>query len=99
MQADLRIPFPCLFLIKGGSSLPKGQTLGGMFAYRLACRHWRVQAGVARMGEEGSETLAMVILLASVEGWGQRRAEWADVAWVAMRVHVGKMRGRGGGRH
>ena len=24
-------------------------------------------------------------------GWEQRRAEWVDVAWLAMRVHVGRM--------
>ena len=41
--------------------------------------------------------VAMVIPLASVVGLDLWRAEWADVAWLAMRVHVGKVRGRGGG--
>ena len=44
-------------------------------------------------------TVAMVIRLAAVMGWEQQRPEWADVAWLAMRVHVTKVgrRGRGGG--
>ena len=86
-------------MIKGGSNLPNGQTLVGMFAYRLASGPSRVQAGVARVGEEGSVTVAMVFPLASVVGWDQPTAVWADMAWLAMRVHVGKMRGkeRGGG--
>ena len=54
VQADLRIPFPCPLVVKGGSNLPKGQTPAGMFAYRLASRHWRVQVGVAGVREEGS---------------------------------------------
>ena len=96
VQGDLRIPFPCPLLVKGGSNPPEGQTLVGMFAYRLVSGHWRVQTGVAGMGEgEGSLTAVMVIPLATVLGWDQRRAEWADVAWLAMRIHVGKM-GRGG---
>ena len=28
-------------------------------------------------------------------GWEQRRPEWADVAWLAMRVHVGRQRKMG----
>ena len=93
---DLRIPLPCPLVVKRGSNLAEGQTLEGMFAYRLANRHWRVQAGMARMGEEGTGTAATVLRLAAVVGWEQRRAEWVDVAWLAMRVHVGKVRGGGG---
>ena len=39
--------------------------------------------------------MAIVIPTASVVGWDQRRAEGADVAWLAMHVCVGRMRGRG----
>ena len=40
----------------------------------------------------------MAILLATVVGWDQRRTEWADVAWLAMCVHVQKVsRGAKGG--
>ena len=35
-------------------------------------------------------TTATVIPLASVLQWDQRRAEWGDVAWLAMRVHAGR---------
>ena len=54
---------------------------------------------MAGQGEgEGSLTTAMVIPLASVVGWSQRKAQWADVAWLAMRVHAGKVaRGLRGG--
>ena len=55
MQADLRIPFPCPLVIRGGSNLPKRQELVGMFAYRLVSGHWLV-LGVARMREEGTVT-------------------------------------------
>ena len=27
-----------------------------------------------------------------VTGWKKRRPEWVDVAWLAMRVHVGRQR-------
>ena len=67
-----------------------------MLAQRLASGHWRVQAGVAGVGEERSVAVAMVIPLAAVVGWEQETVEWVDVAWLAMRVHVVKMRGRGG---
>ena len=50
------------------------------------------------IGEEGTVTAAMVILLAAVVGWEQRRAQWVDVAWLAMNVQVGMMPGKGGGR-
>ena len=38
MHANLRIPFPCPLVVKGGSNLPR-QTLMGMFAYRLVSGH------------------------------------------------------------
>ena len=44
MQAALRISFPCPIVVIGGSNLPEGQELVGMFAYRLVsgCRRgWR----------------------------------------------------------
>ena len=35
---------------------------------------------------------AGVLGLNVVTGWQQRRSEWVDVAWLAMRVHVGRLR-------
>ena len=96
MQGDFRTSFPCSFLAKGGSNLPEGQTPVGMFVYWLLSRHWRVQIGVDGMGEEAALIVAMVIPLASVVGWDQRRAESADVAWLAMGFQMGNV-GRGGG--
>ena len=58
MQGTLRISFPCLIVLRGGSNLPAGQELVGMFAYRLVSGHWRVQTGVSRIGEEGTVTTA-----------------------------------------
>ena len=90
VQAHLRIPFPCPLVIRGVSNLPAGQQMVGMFAYRLVSGQWRVQTGVAGIGEEGTVATASVIALAAVTGREQRRAEWVDVAWLAMRVHVGE---------
>ena len=98
VRANLCIPFPCPLVIRGGSNLPTGHELVGMFAYRLVSGHWRVQTGVAGIGEGGTVTTAGIIALAAVTGWDKRRAEWFDVAWLAMRVHVGRMQsGEGGG--
>ena len=48
LQADLHIPFPCPLVIRGGSNLPTGQELLGMFAYTGGCRRgWR---GLGRRG-------------------------------------------------
>ena len=66
-----------------------------MFAYWLVSGHWRVQTGVSRIGEEGTVTTAGVFGLKVLTGWEQRRPEWADVAWLAMRVHVGRQRKMG----
>ena len=66
-----------------------------MFAYRLVSGHWRVQTGVSRIREEGTVTTAGVFGLNVLTGWEQRRPEWADVAWLAMRVHVGRQRKMG----
>ena len=37
-------------------------------------------------------TTAGVLGLNVITGWQQRKAEWVDVAWVAMGVHVGRQR-------
>ena len=95
VQADLRISFPCPLVIRGGSNLPAGQELVGMFAYRLVSGHWRVQTGVAGSGEEGRVTTAGIVGLSVVAVWEKRRPEWVDVAWLAMRVHVGRWRNGG----
>ena len=92
VQGTLRISFPCPIVVMGGSNLPEGQELVGMFAYRLVSGHWRVQTGVARTWEEGTVTTAWVLGLNVITGWQQRKAEWVDVAWLAMRVHVGRQR-------
>ena len=36
----------------GGSNLPEGQELVGMFAYRLVSGHWRVQIYIYRRGAD-----------------------------------------------
>ena len=95
VQGTLRISFPCPIVLRGGSNLPAGQELVGMFAYRLVSGHWRVQAGVSRIGEEGTVTTAGICGLNVLTGWEQRRPEWVDVAWLAMRVHVGRQRKMG----
>ena len=92
VQADLRISFPCRIVIRGGSNLPHGQEPVGMFAHRLVSGHWRVQTGVAGIGEEGTVTTAGIVGLSVVTGWDKRRPEWVDVAWLAMRVRVGRQR-------
>ena len=78
-----------------GANLLAGQELVGMFAYRLVSGHCRVQTGVARTGEAGTVTTAGVFGLNVLTGWEQRRAEWVDVAWLAMRVPVGRQRKMG----
>ena len=92
VQGTVRISFPCPIVLQGGSNLPAGQELVGMFAYRLVSGHWRVQTGVSRIGEEGTVTTAGICGLNVLTGWEQRRPEWVDVAWLAMRVHVGRQR-------
>ena len=39
VQGALRISFPCPIVVTGGSHLPEGQELVGMFAYRLVSGH------------------------------------------------------------
>ena len=95
VQGTFCISFPCPIVVRGGGNLPAGQELVGMFAYRLVSGHWRVQTRVSRIGEEGTVTTAGVFGLNVVTGWEQRRPEWADVAWLAMRVHVGRQRKMG----
>ena len=95
VQGTLRISFPCPIGLRGGSNLPAGQELVGMFAYRLVSGHWRVQTGVSRIGEAGTVTAASICGLNVLTGWEQRRPEWVDVAWLAMRVHVGRQRKMG----
>ena len=95
VQGTLRISFPCPIVLRGGSNLPAGQELVGMFAYRLVSGHWRVQTGVSGIGEGGMVTTAGICGLNVLTGWEQRRPEWVDVAWVAMRVHVGRQRKMG----
>ena len=90
VQGTFRISFPCPIVVRGGPNLPAGQELVGMFAYRLVSGHWRVQTGVSRIGEQGTVTTAGVFELNVLTGWDQRRSEWADVACLPMRVHVGR---------
>ena len=92
VQGTLCISFPCRIVVMGGFNLPEGQELVGMFPCRLVSGHRRVQTGVARIGEEGTVTTAGVLGLNMVTGWETRRSEWLDVAWLAMRVHVGRQR-------
>ena len=92
VQGTLRISFLCPIVVMGGSNVLEGQELVGLFAYKLVSRHWRVQAGVGRIGEEGTVTTVGIFGLNVVTGWKKRRPEWVDVAWLAMRVHVGRQR-------
>ena len=96
VQGTLRIHFPCPIVVMGGSNLPEGQELVGLFAYRLASGHSRVQTGVAWIGEEGTVTTAAVFGLNVVTGWEKRRPEWVDMLWLAMRVNVGRQWKTGG---
>ena len=95
VQGTLRISFPCPIVVTRGSNLPEGQELVGLFAYRLVSGHWQVQTGVSQIGEEGTVPTAGVFGLNVVTGWDKRRPEWVDVAWLAMRVHVGRQRKMG----
>ena len=95
VQGTFRISFPCPIVVRVGPNLPAGQERVGMFAYRLVTGQWRVQTGVSRTGEEGTVTTAGVFGPNVLTGWEQRRPEWADVAWLAMRVHVGRQRKMG----
>ena len=95
VQRTFRISFPCPIVVRGGANVPAGQELVGMFAYRLVSGHWWVHTGVARTGEAGTVTTAGVFGRNVLTGWEQRRAEWLDVAWLAMRVHVGTQRKMG----
>ena len=61
-----------------------------MFAYRLVNGHWQVPTGVAGIGEEGMVTAGGVVGLNVVNGWEKSKPEWVDVAWLAMRVLVGR---------
>ena len=78
VQGPLRISFPCPIVVTGGSNVPKGQELVGLFAYRLVSGHWRVQTGVSRIEEQGTVTTAGVFGLNVVTGWDKRRPEWVD---------------------
>ena len=91
----LRISFPCLIVVTGGSNLPEGQELVGLFAYKLVSGYWRVETGVSRIGEQGTVTTARVFGLNVVTWWDKRRREWVDVAWLAMSVYVGRQRKMG----
>ena len=97
VQGTLRISFPCPIVVMGGSNLPEGQELVGLFAYRLVSGQWRLKTGVSRIAEEGTVTTARVFGLNLVTGWDKRRPEWVDVAWLAMRIHVGRQLKMGGG--
>ena len=96
VKAFLRIIIPYPLVIKGCSNLPDAQELVGMFAYHLVSGHWWVQTGVAGIGEEGTVTTAGIIGPAVVKGMEKQRPEWVDVAWLAMRIHVGRVWSRGG---
>ena len=100
VQGTLCISVPRPIVVMGGSNLPEGQELVGLFAYRLVSGHWRVHTGMARIGEEGTVTTAGVFGLNVVTGWDKGTMEWVDVAWLAMQGHVGRQQKRGGGsRH
>ena len=43
-------------MVTGGSNLPEGQVLVGLFAYRLVSGHWQLQTRVSPIREEGTVT-------------------------------------------
>ena len=57
--------------------------------------HWQVLTGVLRIREAGTVATAGFFGLNVLTHWEQRRAEWVDMAWLAMRVHVGRQRKMG----
>ena len=60
VQGTLRISVPCPIVVTGGSNLPEGEELVGLFTYSLVSGHWRVQTRVSRIGEEETVTTAGV---------------------------------------
>ena len=75
MQGTLRISFPLPIVVMWGSNPPERHELVGLFAYRPVSGHWRVQMGLARIGEEGTVTKAGVFGMNVVTGWEKRRLE------------------------
>ena len=53
VQGTLRISFTCAIEVTGGSNLPEGQELVGLFAYRLVSGHWRCRPGCRGLGRRG----------------------------------------------
>ena len=74
VQGTLRISFPCFIVVMGGSILPKGQDMVGMFAYRLLSALAGAEEGGAdwggKDGDHGSSLWAQC-----GHGVGQAEAE------------------------
>ena len=96
LQGTFRISFPCPIVVRGGVGQPACGAGAGGHVCLPACE-WALAGadGEARTGEAGTVTTAGVFGLNVLTGWEQRRAEWVDVAWLAMRVHVGRQRKMG----
>ena len=96
VQGTLCIAFPYPIVVMGGSNLPEGHELVGLHVCLQACE--RALAGADGGGADwGGGDGGWVFGLKLVTGWEKRRPEWVDVAWLAMRVHVGRQRKAGGG--
>ena len=83
------VPLP--HFCEGGSGLPEGENLVGVFAYRS------VGSGACLRGWQGGGWIGVYGGLEVGVGGGVGGAEvkWCDVAWLATRVHAGKAtRGR-----
>ena len=91
MQADLRMSFRGPLVIRGVPNY-RGASARGHVC--LPACEWALalHTGVAGIGNEGSVTMAGIIETSVFTGWEKRRPEWVDVAWLAMRVHVGRQR-------
>ena len=95
VQGTFRISFPCPIVVKGGGQPACGAGAGGYFC--LPTCEWALAGahrGVAyRGGGDGDHGWGFGLNV--LTGWEQRRPEWADVAWLAMRVHMGRQRKMG----
>ena len=73
---------------------PAADTLAHYQALPIA--HHQLEEATYESGAlSGTVRMAGVFGLNVLTGWEQRRAEWVDVAWLAMRVHVGRQRKMG----
>ena len=77
VQGTLRICFPCPIVVMGGSNLPKGQELVGLFAYRLVSGHLAGADGGGadcRRGRLRNHSITM--------GTAHNELQWGKLLWT-----------------